>query len=663
MATDDGEEPKPRLMIQRMELTNFKSYAGTVTIGPFEKSMTSVVGPNGSGKSNVIDAMLFVFGFRAKQMRQNKVSDLIHASEEHKDLEYARVSVFFQDIVDLPGADYRVVDKSQFVVTREARRDNSSKYWLDGKVMPFADVATRIRARGIDLDHNRFLILQGEVEQIAMMKPKAPTPHEDGLLEYLEDIIGSNKLKEPIEEAQKQVESLNEARGAQLHALKASEQQLKSLEERKAEAEAFIRAEAQLRQKRSALYQKNTARCSALISEAEARRSELDGRLADERSKRKENTDKLSALEKAYKKGKKEYEAVAALVEQSREEFQVFEREDIKNREQVKHLKKRLKMAQAGVAKEGKKTGEHEHELASRRQDVERLEGEEGALRSQAEGASAELEAIYDGLKGQTEPLRKKIEKAQKERAPEAEVLATLQSERQVVASEAALLQGKVADGRAALDAVEREIEELDAATAESKEEGAASAAEHKQMQATLAELGERHAALQRDGAAAAEEAAAARAKHGEAAASRGSAASANKQLTALMAAKRSGALKGMVGRLGSLGGITPEYDVAISTACGPLDYIVVADTDAAQQAVSLLRRQELGVASFIALDKQARARAPAPFGSRLFPRHRTWRPPPAAHGTDPPTSRGRRTSRSAWRRSRRRRARSASST
>ena len=60
-------EPEPRLMIARMELTNFKSYAGTVKIGPFDRNMTSVVGPNGSGKSNVIDSMLFVFGFKAKQ--------------------------------------------------------------------------------------------------------------------------------------------------------------------------------------------------------------------------------------------------------------------------------------------------------------------------------------------------------------------------------------------------------------------------------------------------------------------------------------------------------------------------------------------------------------------------------------------------------------------
>ena len=45
------------------------------------------------------------------------------------------------------------------------------------------------------------------------MKPKAPNEHEDGILEYLEDIIGTNVYKEPIEELGRKVEELNEARG------------------------------------------------------------------------------------------------------------------------------------------------------------------------------------------------------------------------------------------------------------------------------------------------------------------------------------------------------------------------------------------------------------------------------------------------------------------
>ena len=62
---------------------------------------TSIVGPNGSGKSNVIDSMLFVFGYRARKIRSKKISVLIHNSEHHQDLESCTVSVHFQKIIDL----------------------------------------------------------------------------------------------------------------------------------------------------------------------------------------------------------------------------------------------------------------------------------------------------------------------------------------------------------------------------------------------------------------------------------------------------------------------------------------------------------------------------------------------------------------------------------
>lgn len=46
--------------------------------------------------------------------------------------------------------------------------------------------------------------IQGEVEQISLMKPKAQGPHDEGFLEYLEDIIGTNQYVEKIDEAYKQ---------------------------------------------------------------------------------------------------------------------------------------------------------------------------------------------------------------------------------------------------------------------------------------------------------------------------------------------------------------------------------------------------------------------------------------------------------------------------
>ena len=65
------------------------------------------------------------------------------------------------------------------------------------------------------------LFLKGEVEQIAMMKPKGQTEHDEGMLEYLEDIIGSGRLNEPIKVLCRRVEILNEHRGEKVNLLQA----------------------------------------------------------------------------------------------------------------------------------------------------------------------------------------------------------------------------------------------------------------------------------------------------------------------------------------------------------------------------------------------------------------------------------------------------------
>lgn len=82
------------------------------------------------------------------------------------------------------------------------RDTGRSEYHLNGTVRSLSEI-TRIMQHdlGIDLSHHRWLILQGEVESISMMKPRSfsSSPNEEGLLEYLEDIIGSSALLPEIE--------------------------------------------------------------------------------------------------------------------------------------------------------------------------------------------------------------------------------------------------------------------------------------------------------------------------------------------------------------------------------------------------------------------------------------------------------------------------------
>ena len=77
--------------------------------------------------------------------------------------------------------------------------------------------------------------------------------------------------------------------------------------------------------------------------------------------------------------------------------------------------------------------------------------------------------------------------------------------------------------------------------------------------------------------------------------------------LSALMKESTSGRIKGVHGRLGDLGIIDSKYDCAITTACSSLNFIVVDDTAAGQKCVEFLRRNNLGRASFIILEKMRR--------------------------------------------------------
>ena len=78
------------------------------------------------------------------------------------------------------------------------KNSDVSHYYWDGKKVDTKELTERLKGRGIDLDHNRFLILQGEVESISLMKPKSTKEDEESFLSYLEDIIGVTHYQEPI---------------------------------------------------------------------------------------------------------------------------------------------------------------------------------------------------------------------------------------------------------------------------------------------------------------------------------------------------------------------------------------------------------------------------------------------------------------------------------
>ncbi|KAG8889575.1 hypothetical protein FRC00_014475, partial [Tulasnella sp. 408] len=331
--------PQTRLVIHKLVLLNFKSYAGRQEIGPFHKSFSAIVGPNGSGKSNTIDALLFVFGYRASKMRQGKLSELIHNSADYPDLDECRVEVWFREIEDLPGPDaYKVVPDSKLVVARSAFRNNSSIYTINGNRSNFTEVTTLLKDRGIDLDHKRFLILQGEVESIAQMKPKAPNEHEDGLLEYLEDIIGTSKYKEPIDETLVQVDQLNEERAEKMNRLRLIEKDKASLEEKKKEAEAWLRNKNELARAQNKIYQYYMLGHSRNEQELQGSIDALTQQLQQEKDKNKDTIAAIEELQHAYDERVKAFEVVKKETAPLVKQLQALEKQEVTLQEKRKHI-------------------------------------------------------------------------------------------------------------------------------------------------------------------------------------------------------------------------------------------------------------------------------------------------------------------------------------
>jgi structural maintenance of chromosome 4 len=99
------------------------------------------------------------------------------------------------------------------------------------------------------------------------MKPKAPSEHEDGLLEYLEDIIGTSKYKEPIEEALVEMDRLQEERGGKMNRLRIVEKEKNALEDKKREAEDYLRLQNEHVRAQSRLWQWYLWKC--LVNEDE----------------------------------------------------------------------------------------------------------------------------------------------------------------------------------------------------------------------------------------------------------------------------------------------------------------------------------------------------------------------------------------------------------
>ncbi|KAM6065169.1 structural maintenance of chromosomes protein 4 isoform 3-T3 [Theristicus caerulescens] len=601
-----NEAGAPRLMITHIVNQNFKSYAGEQTLGPFHKRFSCIIGPNGSGKSNVIDSMLFVFGYRAQKIRSKKLSVLIHNSDKHTDIQSCSVEVHFQKIIDKEGDDYEVIPNSNFCVSRTAYRDNSSVYHINGKKKTFKDVGILLRSHGIDLDHNRFLILQGEVEQIAMMKPKGQTEHDEGMLEYLEDLIGSARLKDPIQTLCRRVEILNEQRGEKLNRVKMVEKEKDALEADRNKAIEFLCLENKMFKEKNHICQYYIHDLKKRINDMEMQKEKINEETKDVNEKSSKLADEMKTKNKALKELEKKLTKITKFIEENKEKFTQLDLQDVKVRENLKHAKSKAKKLEKQLQKDKEKVEELKNVPSNSEKAISEATSKKELLEKTKEKEEEKLKQVMDSLKEETQGLQEEKESKEKELMEFSKAVNEARSKMDVAQSE---LDIYLSRHNTAVSQLNQAKEALMTTSETLKERKAAIKdidIKLPQAEQELKEKENKLEKLEREESGAKNLVRNLRQKVEEAKSSLALSRSRGKVLEALLQQKKSGNIRGLYGRLGDLGAINEKYDVAISSSCGALDNIVVDTIDTAQECVNFLKARGIGVATFIALDKMA---------------------------------------------------------
>jgi structural maintenance of chromosome 4 len=521
---------------------------------------------------------------------------------------------------------YDIIPHSQFILSRIAYRDNTSNYLINDKRCSFGEVEKFMMTKGVDVGNNRFLILQGEVEAIAMMPPKGANKREEGLLEFLEDLIGTCQYVEDIEKGQALVESLSEIRSEQLSQVKIVEKELAVLEGPMNEAVKFKNLEVEKNMK---LVMVKTS----CVARAEQARNEISNKYDTLRSQYKEQDMALSSkkrevkeLETTFDKLRNEHSKLATAMETAVKEYATYERRAIQDGETLKRLLAKKDKAEDTYNKSKEKLQQLRSQIEQASVKVQPLMTQVKLLEKELVTLEENVEKIRVASRHESESIHKELDGKNTALAPLAAAQREAESEVQVVQTELDLCSRETLRSRVLLKEAQQQVQEIESTIASTHATIKVERTFHSQQQQKLDTMLTRVKSLEETESTIAEELAVAKVNLEKATSlvekqqqqqqnkqskTTTSTANANKTTDVLKilldATKtKNGPLyqSTLAGRLGDLGTIPIEYDVAVTTAAPMLDALVCETIQGAERCVTFLREQNLGTSTFIILEK-----------------------------------------------------------
>ena len=183
-----------KLVLNQIELSNFKSFRGDCTIGPFSP-FSAIIGPNGAGKSNVLDALAFCLLLDPKPRSTN----YIYSTPENPDAKSCFVRVTLQRIS--PKQDEQefisFVHKLEIVSSDGDNVQFEDHFFVDSDEVEKEDYVKEIENCGIT---PLCFVKQTQVDEVARMSPQE-------LTNLFENYSGSIKYAQQYEDLRIQLES------------------------------------------------------------------------------------------------------------------------------------------------------------------------------------------------------------------------------------------------------------------------------------------------------------------------------------------------------------------------------------------------------------------------------------------------------------------------
>ncbi len=381
---------------------------------------------------------------------------------------------------------------------------------------------------------------------------------------------------------------------------------------KKREAEAYLRDQNELAQRQSALWQVYMMECRKHMATASAAIEQLRARLDEEIEKHAGSQDAVEELTRQLAAATTEFKAAEKEADKVGKEFAKFEREALQSEEKRKHVEGKRKKVEKSLADEKRAISAAKTAFADAEEQAEKLQGEIAQLEASLEKEETKLESIRESLKDKTQDFTAKIEARQRELEPWTAKIIAKRNEKEIAVGERDLLVGREEEARAKIEEAQEALRELEE-DAEGQNHTIDSLRKEKAELAGKVRSAEQQLqGMRADETKLRSSATSARNKVEEAKAASSSQETKNQVLASLSRQAELGMIKGFHGRLGSLGIIEEKYDVAISTACPGLDSIVVDNVDGGQACIEHLRKNNLGRANFILLDSLDKSPIPA---------------------------------------------------